>query len=183
MKKKIVIIASAIVVLLLIAAAAILYPLMYKGTDQIVIVENQKFTTLDQILKQDFLNNKTVVVDMWGTYCSPCIKEFDNAAQLKAQFKNKPVEFLYLCTVERIDHKLRWKKIIQDKQLNGYHIAIDSEELFDDIWNNYLSDPVEGKYMIPRYFIVKNGEVVVSNAQQPSSKELLYNQIDSVLNL
>ncbi len=39
------------------------------------------------------------------------------------------------------------------------------------------------KYWIPRYFIVKDENIIIGKAAHPSSKEKLYNQIDSVMNL
>lgn len=75
------------------------------------------------------------------------------------------------------------EKIIKEKQLVGIHIAVDTEELFNDIWEQYLNEPLSAKYMVPRYFIVKNGIIVVPYAAPPSSKKKLCNQIDSVLNL
>lgn len=182
MKKLIKTIAIIIGSILLITIIVVLSPLMYNGTNEIKIVE-QSFNTLDEILEQSYLQNTTIVVDMWGTYCSPCIKEFDYAAELKERYKGKDIKFLYLCIVNRIDHTVRWKKIIHEKQLAGTHIAIETDKLFNNIWEQHLSEPESAKYSIPRYFIVKNGRIIVGRAAKPSSKENLYNQIDSVLNL
>lgn len=182
MKKQIKTIVIIIGSILLTTIIVVLSPLIYNGTNEIKIVE-KSFNTLDEILEQSYLQNTTVVVDMWGTYCSPCIKEFDYAAELKERYKGKDIKFLYLCTVNRIDHTVRWKKIIHDKQLAGIHIAIKTDKLFNNIWEQHLSEPKSAKYLIPRYFIVKNGNIIVGRAAEPSSKENLYNQIDSVLNL
>ncbi len=75
---------------------------------------------------------------MWGTTCVPCIKEFDHTGELKERYKDKPVEFLYLCTIDRIDHKVRWKDIIKKKQIAGYHVPIGGT-LYENIWEKHLN--------------------------------------------
>lgn len=179
MKKLILLIVLAV---LIIIAAVIFYPLLYKGTDEIVVVEDHNFLSLKDIVSQDRFKDKTVLVDIWGTTCKPCILEFDYAAGLKERYRDKPVDFIYLCTVNRIDHKIRWKDIIKNKELAGYHVPID-DKLYGAIWRNEIGDKAGSMFWIPRYCIIKNGEIIVYKAEQPSSKERLYNQIDSVLNL
>jgi len=171
-----------IIVILLIVAAIFLYPLRYKGDDGIIIINNKDYSSLKDILELDYFKNKVVLVDMWGTTCKPCIMEFEHAKDLKKRFNNKPVEFLYLCNVDMIIQETQWKKIIKSKNLKGYHIPIDTD-LYMSIWNNDLGENVKNKYWIPHYFIVKDEKIIVYKAAHPSSKEKLYNQIDSVLNL
>lgn len=182
MKKKIKIIGLVVFVVLLIMAVVVLYPLIYKGTSDIQIIEDRTFSSLKEIMNQDKFKNKIVFVDIWGTYCRPCLKEFDHASELKERYNGKPVEFLYLCVIDRVDQKIRWKDIIKKKQLFGYHVPID-EKLYENIWMNDLGDKVKDKFLIPHYFIAKNGQIVVYQAAFPSSKEKLYNQIDSVMHL
>ena len=155
---------------------------MYKGSNDIIIVEDHNFSSLKDIINQDRFKGKTVFIDMWGTTCKPCIMEFDHAGELKERYKNKPVEFLYLCSIDRVDHKVRWKDIIKKKQLSGYHVPI-NKTLYGSIWNNDLGDNVKNKFWIPHYFILKDNKIIIYQAAYPSSKETLYHQIDSVLNL
>ena len=61
-----------IIGLILLIAIVLLFPLLYSGTNEIKIVE-QRFLTFDEILSQDYLQNTTAIVDIWGTYCSPCL--------------------------------------------------------------------------------------------------------------
>jgi len=145
------------------------------------MIADHEYTSLQEILDRKEFSGKTVFVDMWGTTCKPCIVEFGYADELKERYENKPVEFLYLCIIDRIDHKVRWKEIIKQKQLRGTHVAID-EMLYESIWLNDLGDEVADKFLIPHYFIVKDGKIVIYQAARPSSKEKLYDQIDSVLN-
>jgi len=182
MRKKLKIAGFSVSIILVVVAVILLYPLMYKGSDDIIIAEDHNFSSLKDIISQDRFKDKTVFIDMWGTTCAPCIKEFDYAGELKERYKDEAVEFLYLCSIDRIDHKVRWKDIIKQKQLAGYHVPIDGT-LYESIWDKHLSEPIESKYWIPRYFIVKGGNIVIGKAAHPSSKDKLYNQIDSVLNL
>ena len=52
--------------------------------------------------------------------------------------------------------------------------------LYGDIWNN-LDVDIKERYMIPHYFIVKDGKVIIHSAFRPSDKEKLYNQLDEIL--
>ena len=177
--KKIILILTLIIILIgLFVVGYLLYPLTYKGKDEIILFENEKFESLQDIINLKYFENKVVFIDVWGTYCGPCLNEFEYAGLLKVRFSNLPVEFLYLCTGNRIDHKVRWRQIIKDKNLKGYHVL--SDDIYADIWKNLEIDEKE-KYLIPHYFIVKNGEIVVHSAFNPSTEEKLYNQLDNIL--
>ena len=54
-----------IIGLILLIAIVLLFPLLYSGTNEIKIVE-QRFLTFDEILSQDYLQNTTAIVDIWG---------------------------------------------------------------------------------------------------------------------
>lgn len=124
MKKKIKIIIFSAITILLVVIAVLLYPLTYKGTDEIILMNDSEYESLQEIINQDQFKGKTIFVDIWGTTCAPCIREFDHAKELKEKYKGKPVEFLYLGSIDRIDEQVRWKQIIQDKELKGYHVPI-----------------------------------------------------------
>ena len=108
--------------------------------------------------------------------------EFDHVVALKERFKGKPVDFIYLCTISRIDHQVKWKEIIKDKHITGYHIPI-NDNLYEHIWREEIGKEAGNMFMIPRYCIIKGNKIIVPKAEYPSTKDKLYNQIDSVLNL
>ena len=181
MKKKVFISIIILVIMILIVGGYLLYPLTYKGSDKIVLIEKDNFESLNDITQLNYFKDKLVYVDIWGTYCTPCLREFEYSDTLKKKFDGKPLEFLYLCLGHRIDHKVRWRQIINDRDLKGYHVLLNAD-LYMDIWEDLEIDKKK-KYMIPHYFIVENGEILVHDAHRSSAKVKLYKQLDDVLKL
>lgn len=62
------------------------------------------FKSIDDYFKLDKFKGKVIYVDVWGTRCGPCIKEFEYHKGLKEKFKDKSVEFLYL----RSPYSMNW---------------------------------------------------------------------------
>lgn len=49
------------------------------------------------------LQGQIVVVDMWATWCLPCIERFPHMVELATQFADQGVEFVSLCLDDRDD--------------------------------------------------------------------------------
>jgi thiol-disulfide isomerase/thioredoxin len=111
---------------------------------------------------------KVLYVDIWATWCSPCLKEFPNSRKLYQRIDTTKVAFVYLCV--RSEKEI-WKKMIAEEKLKGQHYLLNKEQ------SDSLSVSLGGIYGIPRYFIIgKNGEIKDANAPTPSS-----NKIEKVL--
>src|SRR5690606_8861895 len=92
--------------------------------------ENASLTTFEQVLSH--VKGKTVLLDMWGTWCAPCREELDKHSQaLKDHFKGKNVDFLYVANYD-INQQEKWKKLIAYYRLEGTHVLA-SQELTNDI--------------------------------------------------
>lgn len=124
----------------------------------------------------DGLRGKTVIIDLWATWCTPCIDAmpaFDKIANdLSA---NKDLAFLKLSVDE---DKSGWVNYVNEKQhgKNSYWIGRDeSNPLF---WLTYKNIDYEGKQLVleslPRYVIVgPDGAVINSEAPSPLTGKLL----------
>lgn len=119
---------------------------------------------------------KVIYLDMWGTWCGPCIREMQFAGTLRERFKGKNVVFLYL-DMDDEKNDARWREFIYYHNLAGEHVRMNERQL-EIIWKGL--DEQSRAY--PRYYIFDaNGDLAVKDAERPSDGQQLYQQIDNVL--
>lgn len=120
------------------------------------------------------LQGKKVFVDIWGTWCSPCKKEFQQKDKYSKLLKSKNITTLYICEGTVSKEKV-WKEIIKFYDLEGQHILA-NEKLIADIIDKFGN---KGSFAYPRYLLVdENGNVVNSQASYPSKTEQLEKEIN-----
>jgi thiol-disulfide isomerase/thioredoxin len=142
----------------------------------VIVLDNYSaINSLDELAGR--FKNKTLFVDIWATWCGPCKEEFAYSADLSNYLKDKNAEILYISTdVDERDKD--WHDMINYYNLAGTHIRASNkllQDLIEKIWH------LKKGYTIPRYVIIKNGEVVENNALNPSDKQKLYDQIAKYL--
>ncbi|HTH56183.1 MAG TPA: TlpA disulfide reductase family protein [Cyclobacteriaceae bacterium] len=76
-------------------------------------------------LKKRF-EHKAMLIDVWATWCGPCIEEFPHSKVLRESTKDLPIEFVYICTSEGSDFE-KWKTKIAEFELKGTHIYADKK--------------------------------------------------------
>lgn len=108
---------------------------------------------------KDF-RGKVVYLDLWASWCGPCLREIPDTKKLEEELKGKDVVFLCV-SVDRDEDA--WKKTVKEKEMPGIHLICkgDFESEIAKLYN------VKG---IPRYILIdKNGKIVNVNANRPSS--------------
>jgi len=123
---------------------------------------------------EDILNinkGKVIYVDLWATWCAPCVEEMPASVALHDKLKGKPVSFVNI-TVDKPIDKDKWKKAVVKYSLNkvGYqNYMIDGWSPLA-VFMHGRSDGVS----VPRYVLIdKAGNVASIAAKQPSDPLLL----------
>ncbi|HEX2847329.1 MAG TPA: TlpA disulfide reductase family protein [Chitinophagaceae bacterium] len=88
-------------------------------------ISNTKAADFLARLKQSF-PGKALVLDLWATWCAPCLSEMPHSKKLQQNTKDLPVVFVYLCTSNSSD-KDKWKTKVAELQQPGIHFFIDEQ--------------------------------------------------------
>lgn len=133
------------------------------------------YTTFKDLLDQ--FSGKYLYVDIWATWCVPCIKDFQYKDEI-ASFIDPEVQRLYI-SIDQQRFEERWKQSIKYNELKGYHVRANNE-LIEDIWNR-----IGGyKGAIPRYLLIdKSGKIFKSIAAGPGNKQELMKQIEEMISV
>lgn len=117
------------------------------------------------------LKGKYVYIDVWATWCGPCIKQIPYLNQLEEHYHDKNIIFVSI-SVDKENVKNTWKQFINDKQLRGVQLFAD-KSFESDFMKAY------GINSIPRFILIDpEGRIINSEAPRPSfekTKTLLDN--------
>jgi thiol-disulfide isomerase/thioredoxin len=116
---------------------------------------------------------KIVVLDFWAVWCQPCELTLPLTDKLAAQYKNKGVVFLPICSWDTLSDFRSWKKA---RPAWTMHFVFDpaGEDQADSI-----AQKSYGVYQIPtQYVIGRNGRVVYCGYCDPNNETPLIDAID-----
>ena len=116
---------------------------------------------------------KYVYIDVWATWCGPCIAEIPFLKKVEEKYEGKNIAFVSISVDVQKDFE-KWKKFVEDKQLGGIQLFADKN------WN---SDFIKsfGINSIPRFILIDpSGKVVSADAARPSDSKLS-EQLDALL--
>lgn len=116
---------------------------------------NNKVYSLDNFL------GKTVYIDVWATWCGPCLRELPYLEALVKEMKNRKDVVVMSVSIDEMGQT--WKNMVQSKNMKGnqYHVQ--------GAWQSDLNQQykISG---IPRFILIdKNGNIANANAPRPSS--------------
>lgn len=117
----------------------------------------------------DDLKGKNVYIDLWATWCKPCVAEIPYLEKLQEEYKDKNIEFV---SITLDTEKDKWKSMITDRQMKGIQLIADKNFKSDFIKHYQISG-------IPRFILLDTqGNIVSPNAPRPSYT----NELKSLLN-
>lgn len=114
--------------------------------------------TSDTLSLSDF-RGKFVYIDVWATWCGPCLEEQPALAKMQGDLKGEEVVFL---TVSIDESPEPWRKMVLENEWDGVHLYAGRADE-----SSFMKDYMVGE--IPRYILIDQaGKIIDANAYRPS---------------
>jgi thiol-disulfide isomerase/thioredoxin len=118
----------------------------------------------------DSFKGKFVYIDLWATWCKPCIAQIPYLKKLEEKYARKKIKFVSISTDNAQtagswkNALSKWKNMVKNKSLTGVQLYAGKD-------NKFMIDyQVTG---IPRFILIDpKGNIVSANAPRPSDPNL-----------
>ncbi len=145
-----------------------IYPFATLGADSLSLIKEYQGNTLDSLVQERFSGRK-VFVDLWATWCSPCIQEFGFIEEVKPVLVELGIEGLFV-SIDRLRARKNWEEAIRRYRLEGSHFLVGHE--IDSTLRAQLEE--NGEITIPRYLLFdEQGKLLDDDLPRPSSGRLI----------
>ncbi|NJX16660.1 TlpA family protein disulfide reductase [Tamlana crocina] len=114
----------------------------------------------------DDLKGKYVYIDVWATWCGPCIMQIPALKEVGEKYHDKNIEFVSI-SIDKASDFDKWKTMVKEKDLKGVQLFADND------WSSsFVKD--YGIQGIPRFILIDpEGNIVDTNAPRPSDPALI----------
>ena len=119
----------------------------------------------------DSFKGKYVYIDVWATWCGPCIQQIPYLQTLEKEYHNKNIEFVSISTDESRRSggsweaaEKKWRGFIKKKNMTGVQLWSGQDYSFQQAYQINS---------IPRFILIDpEGKIVEANAARPSDPAL-----------
>ena len=109
----------------------------------------------------DQFKGRYIYIDLWASWCAPCLKEIPFLKEFRESYKDKNIEIVSISLDEDKD---AWRKAVENHNLVGNSWEA-GDSGFDKIMN------VRG---IPHFMLYgPDGKLIMYKAPRPSSQEII----------
>jgi len=117
-------------------------------------------------LSLDELKGKYIYIDVWATWCVPCIAELPDLQRVEKAYHGKNIAFLSI-SIDAVKDRDKWKRMVTDKNLGGIQVIADKAFESQFVMDYNIKS-------IPRFILIDpNGVIVSQNAPRPSDPKLI----------
>ncbi len=105
-------------------------------------------------------SDKLICINIWATWCVPCIAEMPELNSIKSEFANRNVQFISL-SIDSDSTKLR--KFIDSKKFHFEDITFKNINERNAILNFLKNKPINqlsSGQIVPLTYLIKNGKVI-----------------------
>lgn len=112
------------------------------------------------------LKGKYVYIDVWATWCGPCIRQIPALKDIEKKYHGKNIEFVSI-SIDKASDFEKWKTMVKEKDLKGVQLFADKD------WSSsFVKD--YGIQGIPRFILLDpDGNIVNTNAPRPTDPSLV----------
>lgn len=119
----------------------------------------------------DSFKGKYVYIDVWATWCGPCVREIPSLQKLEKEYHNKNIAFVSISTDESRRSggsweaaEKKWRDFVNAKQMTGVQLWSGQDISFQQAYQINS---------IPRFILIDpEGNIVNENAPRPSNPSL-----------
>jgi thiol-disulfide isomerase/thioredoxin len=124
-----------------------------------------------------FADYKLTMINVWGTFCDPCIGEMPVLGELQKEYESKGVNIVGIVVdaqdkdLQPVDDQLQLARDIAKKTGAGYTHLLMSKEIMDNVLSQFDSIPVS-------FFVDSDGNIVSEFYVGARTKEKWVNIIE-----
>lgn len=134
--------------------------------------------SLSELSSIDQIKGNYCFIDLWASWCQPCLQEHQHAKELHDLVATYPNLKQVYITIDEPKVQKRWKSLVKKFELGGLNLMAGKELQKDIIEKIYQNKEIS----IPQYILLSpTGEVINANMPRPSQLQELKKALDKAI--